>query len=516
MRSSMPPACEEETSSCETGWASRRASAVSACIAIPTSLSALSARPGSLAEPLGQAGVRRVQELGRPLARARQRRREGEPGEVERSGQRNHLEVPDRDDDALLDDHERVRLCGVELDRELLGHEAERVARGAVHLGKRPEGERVLERPRQPLTAGDERTEPLERRAHARVGARVRDRGVEERAVGAERFEVEGAGDVERVQETDRVVHRERPPAGGEGALVEQRDRLALDELEVAEEAVRQVGHRGEVALADRAADADVGQLVRVEHRDEPLGEGGAGDGRPLRERVRKPQRLGADDVAWSNGTMAHQVLTQHEPVVIRGVDRRVPADPEAGREAVRGAAALENLLRHAAGSRHPLERPRCELDRLERTGDPDDLLELQIGAGQRDGHRACIIALGGALCTGRAAAASEGSRPSSLRTDMRAVVFTGAGGNEVVRLDERPDPEPTGDEVLLAVRFAGLNPADLAQRAGRYPAPPGSPPTSPASRRRAPCWPAGARHGVSRPARGSSESSAAAASPTA
>ncbi len=62
----------------------------------------------------------------------------------------------------------------------------------------------------------------------------------------------------------------------------------------------------------------------------------------------------------------------------------------------------------------------------------------------------------------------------------MRAVVFTGAGGNEVVRLEERPDPVPAGDEVLLAVRFAALNPADLAQRAGRYPAPPGSPPDVP------------------------------------
>ena len=58
----------------------------------------------------------------------------------------------------------------------------------------------------------------------------------------------------------------------------------------------------------------------------------------------------------------------------------------------------------------------------------------------------------------------------------MRAVVFTGAGGNEVVSFEERPDPEPRGDELLLAVRYAGLNPADLAQRAGRYPAPPGSP----------------------------------------
>ena len=58
----------------------------------------------------------------------------------------------------------------------------------------------------------------------------------------------------------------------------------------------------------------------------------------------------------------------------------------------------------------------------------------------------------------------------------MRAVVFTGAGGNEVVRLEERPDPVPEGEEVLLAVRYSGLNPADLIQRAGNYPAPPGSP----------------------------------------
>lgn len=62
----------------------------------------------------------------------------------------------------------------------------------------------------------------------------------------------------------------------------------------------------------------------------------------------------------------------------------------------------------------------------------------------------------------------------------MRAVVFTGAGGNEVVALEDRPDPVPAGDDVLLAVRYAALNGADLAQRAGRYPAPPGSPPDVP------------------------------------
>lgn len=41
---------------------------------------------------------------------------------------------------------------------------------------------------------------------------------------------------------------------------------------------------------------------------------------------------------------------------------------------------------------------------------------------------------------------------------------------------EERPDPEPGDTELLVAVRAAGINGADLVQRAGRYAAPPGSP----------------------------------------
>lgn len=40
----------------------------------------------------------------------------------------------------------------------------------------------------------------------------------------------------------------------------------------------------------------------------------------------------------------------------------------------------------------------------------------------------------------------------------------------------DHPDPEPAKGEVLVRVRAAGLNGADLLQRRGRYPAPPGSP----------------------------------------
>lgn len=58
----------------------------------------------------------------------------------------------------------------------------------------------------------------------------------------------------------------------------------------------------------------------------------------------------------------------------------------------------------------------------------------------------------------------------------MRAVVYSGPGGNEVVALAEREDPGAVGEEVLVAVRYAGINPADLQQRDGHYPPPPGAP----------------------------------------
>jgi NADPH:quinone reductase len=42
--------------------------------------------------------------------------------------------------------------------------------------------------------------------------------------------------------------------------------------------------------------------------------------------------------------------------------------------------------------------------------------------------------------------------------------------------VEERPDPEPGRNELLVRVRAAGVNGADMLQRRGAYPAPPGSP----------------------------------------
>src|SRR4051812_49951006 len=48
------------------------------------------------------------------------------------------------------------------------------------------------------------------------------------------------------------------------------------------------------------------------------------------------------------------------------------------------------------------------------------------------------------------------------------------------VVVEEHPDPQPARGEILVRVRAAGLNGADMLQRKGAYPAPPGSPPDIP------------------------------------
>ncbi|GAB3200867.1 NAD(P)H-quinone oxidoreductase [Nocardioides hungaricus] len=57
----------------------------------------------------------------------------------------------------------------------------------------------------------------------------------------------------------------------------------------------------------------------------------------------------------------------------------------------------------------------------------------------------------------------------------MRAVIADGAGGPEVLSVAEAPDPEPGPGEVVLDVAAAALNRADLLQRQGFYPPPPGA-----------------------------------------
>jgi NADPH:quinone reductase len=58
----------------------------------------------------------------------------------------------------------------------------------------------------------------------------------------------------------------------------------------------------------------------------------------------------------------------------------------------------------------------------------------------------------------------------------MKAIVIARPGGPEVLEIEDRPTPEPGPGEIRVRVRASGLNRADLLQRMGRYPAPPGAP----------------------------------------
>ena len=57
----------------------------------------------------------------------------------------------------------------------------------------------------------------------------------------------------------------------------------------------------------------------------------------------------------------------------------------------------------------------------------------------------------------------------------MRAIVFTAHGDHTVLAMGTAPDPEPGPGDVVIAVRATAVNRADLMQRAGHYPPPPGA-----------------------------------------
>jgi putative PIG3 family NAD(P)H quinone oxidoreductase len=59
----------------------------------------------------------------------------------------------------------------------------------------------------------------------------------------------------------------------------------------------------------------------------------------------------------------------------------------------------------------------------------------------------------------------------------MRAVVITEPGEPDVLRWLDVPDPVPGRGEVVIEVAASGVNRADLMQRQGLYPPPPGAPP---------------------------------------
>ena len=62
----------------------------------------------------------------------------------------------------------------------------------------------------------------------------------------------------------------------------------------------------------------------------------------------------------------------------------------------------------------------------------------------------------------------------ADLPETMTVIEITAPGGPDVLKPAERPVPTPGEGEVLIKMAGAGLNGADLSQRQGKYPMPPG------------------------------------------
>jgi len=61
------------------------------------------------------------------------------------------------------------------------------------------------------------------------------------------------------------------------------------------------------------------------------------------------------------------------------------------------------------------------------------------------------------------------------MNRNMRVVEITSFGGPEVLRLGERPVPQPGAGELLIRVAASGINRPDVLQRMGHYAPPPGT-----------------------------------------
>lgn len=56
----------------------------------------------------------------------------------------------------------------------------------------------------------------------------------------------------------------------------------------------------------------------------------------------------------------------------------------------------------------------------------------------------------------------------------MKAILYQGAGDTSVIQMGQRPEPALSAGQVRIRVRASGVNRADIVQRKGLYPPPPG------------------------------------------
>ncbi len=214
---------------------------------------------------------------------------------------------------------------------------------------------------------------------------------MEQVGVRAERLEVEGSREVERVQEHRRVVQRQGAPGRRVRVLVEQRDGLALLEPPRPQHAVDEICHHGEIRDADRAEESHVGQAVvveRVPHEQSGLRTRGR---QPAGECVGEAKRGRAHDVVRRVGPLGDPVLAHELAVVVGCLDAEQLPHPDTRRDAVRRLSGSDHRLDHGACLAHRRHGRGRELDRLAVARHAQQLVAGEIAACQHHRHGSII-----------------------------------------------------------------------------------------------------------------------------
>ena len=262
-------------------------------------------------QSLRQPGEVRLEQLHRALARGRDHRREPDPQVVERRGQREDVEVGHRHDPILGGERQRVVLRRVQLDVDCPAGEGERVAQRPVHLRDAAERDGILEVAGAPPSRGS----CPEERARNRSSSRPRPGYGRVSATRGWRI-VRFAANASRSSARRR---RARPPAASASArasaarLVENAPLFrsasppCRGEPNVAEEPVGEVGHRGQVGLADRAERADGRHAIVVQRANEASASSGRTPGSPVAKELARrsiaPRTTSSENVGpWPSG----------------------------------------------------------------------------------------------------------------------------------------------------------------------------------------------------------------------
>jgi putative PIG3 family NAD(P)H quinone oxidoreductase len=112
--------------------------------------------------------------------------------------------------------------------------------------------------------------------------------------------------------------------------------------------------------------------------------------------------------------------------------------------------------------------RPQVDLCKLP---NPNANLDKNVWKKRKKKRSPTNEAVGAFTCT----EVEQTSQLAPAKSSMKAIVIDQPGDETVLKLGEAPDPTPGPNDLLIKIKCAGLNRADIMQRQGFYPPPPGA-----------------------------------------